>query len=162
MKNPGKIFEEDFKKSLKDVFFLRLTDPSVSFNQACFKCPNNVTRFSKRNICDFVVFKTPILYLIELKSVSGKSIPFKNIKKGNKDDRLDKMVESSQKENVLSLFIVNFRQVDNKTFFCSAKSIQDYMNNSVRKSLPISFFEDYGNFIKSAKKRTRYTYFLNF
>ena len=65
----GKLFEKHFKEQMdkqENVFCLRLPDPMGGFKGLA-------------NICDFIVYKYPFLYLFELKTTSGSSLPFANI-----------------------------------------------------------------------------------
>lgn len=66
-KNLGKKFEAQFKKDilrLPDVWLYRINDQMSGYFG------------SSRNICDFLVFKEPYLYLIEVKSHKGNTFPF--------------------------------------------------------------------------------------
>ena len=67
--NEGKKFEQDFKRSLDECSNLWVHRPS-DFGGG------QSGRFTNSSLCDFVVFDDdkPSLYLLELKSVQGKSI----------------------------------------------------------------------------------------
>ena len=99
MKNTGKKFEEDIKKSIDDTAFLyRLKDSGGSWQGG------NKGRFTPSNICDFILFKGSKLYLLELKSHKGKSIPYTAIK------QLDKLLEVANRklENLKALLLLIF------------------------------------------------------
>ena len=73
MSNIGKVFEEQIKKSVPDYALLyRLPDAAQSFGGS------NTLRFSRKNPFDFLLWdsKRHILYALEMKTVSGKSISF--------------------------------------------------------------------------------------
>ena len=82
MKGVGKVFENNFKKSMPDYALLyRLPDAAQSFGKS-----SNL-RFSNKNPFDFILFdsKWKILYALELKSVKGKSISFERTKEDKGD-----------------------------------------------------------------------------
>ena len=67
--NAGKQFEKDFKASvLDDQFYLRLND-------AGGWSKSSDLRFTPSQLCDCLLFTRGTLYLLELKSHTGKSIP---------------------------------------------------------------------------------------
>ena len=71
MNNLGKMFENKFKDNWKTCFpqgfIYRLPDQMSGY------------RYTSSNLCDFICFNEKILFLIELKSHKGASLPFKNI-----------------------------------------------------------------------------------
>jgi len=67
--NAGKQFEKDFKASvLDDQFYLRLKDAGGWSKSADL-------RFTPSQLCDCLLFTRGTLYLLELKSHTGRSIP---------------------------------------------------------------------------------------
>ena len=66
--NLGKKFEAEIRKAcdVPGVYCLRLIDPQAGY-------------YGVKNPCDFIVYKYPLIYLIECKSVHSKSLPFHNI-----------------------------------------------------------------------------------
>ena len=160
MKNPGKIFEEDFKNSIEKIMNVtRLPDPGQSFNHACRGCEKQKTRFSPQNICDFICYKYPYSYLFELKSHKGKSIPFKAIVTKEKDKRLDRMVAATMNTGISAYIIFNWRDCDNRTFAVQAHHVQNYIQTEQkRKSIPFAWSAGIGIEIPSTLKRVRYKY----
>ena len=74
--NVGKIFEQKFKESIpKDVAVIRLHDSASGFGQ-----DSRSTRFSMKSPFDFILFKTPCMYCLELKSTDKKSFSFEREK----------------------------------------------------------------------------------
>ena len=68
--NKGKQFEihfrEDFKKSFPKSF--------------CFRLPDQMSGYlNSSNPCDFIGFTEKTLFLLELKSIKGNTLPFTNI-----------------------------------------------------------------------------------
>jgi recombination protein U len=145
MKNPGKKFEDDFKRSAEKVMaVIRLKDPGASFNINCNGCPKSVTRFSPRNICDFIGYRHPCMYLFELKSHLGKSIPFKAIVKNKRDKRLQEMAILGKRSGINSFIIFNWRDVGNVTVAVNAFMVDQYIRTADRKSIPYQWTIDYG------------------
>lgn len=134
MKNTGKRFEENFRESVGgELFFYRFRDGTSSWGG------NEATRFQQTNMCDCEIFDGERLFLLELKSVIGKSLPFGNIK----DHQLNELVEASCYRNVIAGFVIEFSSID-RCFFISARDMAYYMNNSGRKSVPLSYLESKG------------------
>jgi recombination protein U len=155
--NAGKKFEEDFKKSAeKEMAIIRLYDPAASFGGG-----GENTRFSHRNICDFIGYSHPFMYLFELKSHLGKSVPFDKIITKESDKRLKKMVEHGKALGVKPFVVFNWRDVGNDTFAVHAFFVLSYIENAPRKSIPYGWTEEKGIKIKSKLKRVRYTYDIN-
>lgn len=152
MSNPGKRFEEDFKSSIdnNENWVYRLRDNAASFSGG------TNTRFASTNICDFLIFnnKYRTLYLAELKSTKGSSIPYTMIK----DNQITGLSEAG-KHNVIPCFFFNFREKNNATYFMI---IDDFINMKCvldKKSFNTQDLEKYGAISVSCNiKRTRYRY----
>lgn len=143
MKNTGKRFEENFRNSVGgEIFFYRFRDGTSSWGG------NNATRFQQTNMCDCEMFDGNRLFLLELKSVTGKSLPFTNIK----DHQLNELVEAHHYKNIVAGFIIEFSSID-RCFYISAKDMAYYMNNSGRKSIPLAYLESKGLEIEVKKLR---------
>ena len=148
--NTGKKFEEDIKKSIDDTAFLyRLRDSGGSWQGG------NKSRFTPSNICDFIYFKSPKMYLLELKSHKGKSIPYTALK------QLDKLTDVNNRklENLKALFILNFADLE-ETYAIEAESIASIKDSKDRKSLSIEDVREYGYKIKQEKKVKRFKYYV--
>lgn len=150
-KNPGKLFESDFKVSAPDTCWIyRLRDNAASFGNG------NNTRFASSNICDYICFDdlTQTLFLWELKSTSNTSISLSMIR-----DNQIKSLQEASKHNLVAGFICNFRNNNNDTFFIEISDFMDMMKNINKKSFNIKDLEDYNaTRIQNNKKRTRYKY----
>ena len=113
-KNVGKVFEEDFKTSTPSyALLIRLNDSPQAFSKS------NLTRFTHRTPCDFILFDGFILYPVELKTTKYRSMSFDDI---DCDDNQNKMIhkhqivgltEFSKYENVRAGFFFNFRDEKN-------------------------------------------------
>ena len=159
--NAGKKFENDWKNSIPtSVFYYRFRDGTANFNDGEIECPvckkkfkNEATRFQQKNMCDCEMFQQPTLYLLELKSTKGKSLPFKNFK----ENQLKELLKASRFPGIISGSIINFRDV-NETYFVDIKKIDDYMAWSDRKSLPIDWCRENGVFIRQERKKVNFRY----
>jgi recombination protein U len=165
MKNPGKKFEEDFIGSVPDkVFHYRLNDGTASYQRV--ESANANIRFQQRNICDFILFDDVKLYLLELKSHKGKSVPFScvvspseqraHIEKGKKR-RIDKLYDSRYFPGIMAGVIFNFRDLE-QTYFVDIIHVWPHINNANRKSFGIDWIRANGVLIGEQKKRTRSSY----
>lgn len=123
MKNAGKKFEDNFKKSLPDwCLVIRLPDPAASFSGG------TETRFSVKNPCDYIIFNTKqrVLYCLELKSTKQKSISFEDIDKSKQPTRMvhkhqiKGLMKFAEYKYVMPGFVFNFRDEKNaeeRTYF---------------------------------------------
>ena len=114
MKNLGKKFEEDWRKSVpENVFFYRFRDSSGAWSG------NNQLRFTPSNIADNLLFYNNCLFLNELKEHKGKSIP------------LDKIIGNKTKEKQINdlkreYYIKYLKRIDKKI----GRAIEElYKNN---------------------------------
>lgn len=159
MENKGKAFEREFISSFRsDVFYYRVKDSSSSWGN---DKSNNKSRFTSKNICDFIVYsysKQGRLFLLELKSIQGKSCPFKNLKL----HQINALYMESKKTGVEAYFIFNFRSYNNETFAVTADKIYDFYNNSNSKSFSLEWCKENGIFINCKLKRVRYSYDISF
>lgn len=137
----GKKFEADFKKSIpEDVFFQRIKDDTMGFKGVV-------------NICDYIMYTMPNMFLFELKSTKLASMPFTNLKKA----QVEGLSEASVKDGIRAGFIFNFR-THGKTYFLDAECVASYLNLSSRKSFPLEMVEKRGIEVAGTLKRTRTTY----
>lgn len=149
-KNEGKKFEEDFKKSVpSNAFIYKLKDAGGWSNASN-------TRFTVNNICDYIMYADKTLYLLELKSLKGKSLPYSNVK----ENQIKGLTDATKYKGVISGLVVNFRDV-NKTYFLPINRLNHFKKTSDRKSYPIDLFEKDGILIKQKIKTTRYDYFID-
>nr|DAT71061.1 MAG TPA: penicillin-binding protein-related factor A [Caudoviricetes sp.] len=163
--NAGKSFEHQFQKSLlKDKFYtLRLIDPPSSFGKDSTK-----VRFSAKNPYDFVAYKYPTLFCLELKSVIGTSVSFqteeeakqkKNTSANIKWHQIKSLLEAAEYIDVNAMFIINFRKT-NKTY---AVPIEDFISfitspDFNKKSINEDDCDMLGLLIPQKLNRTTYHY----
>lgn len=164
-KNPGKLFEEDLKKSADEqgIFFYRIKDVP----------PNLLKRNARvsKNDYDSFIYKKPNLLPIELKSTQAKSVSFSE--SIIKQHQIDALHKASTYDGLISGFIFNFREYDNKTYFVHIEDFLKYKNcaeNGVcdieyvkvnKSSIPLEVCEQIGEYIYNSKKKIRYRYYIN-
>jgi recombination protein U len=68
--NNGKLFETKLTKSIPNEYFLLRLKDAGGWGKA------ETTRFTVKNACDFILYAENKLFLLELKSHKGKSLPF--------------------------------------------------------------------------------------
>jgi len=104
------------------------------------------------NPCDFLLYKYPFLYLWELKSHKGKSIPLSSIR----EQQLKKLTEID-KEGVSAGFIFNFRDFG-ETYWVEAMKVLVLRGKEERKSISVEWCRIEGIRIEQSLKRSRYYY----
>ncbi|MDD4111342.1 MAG: hypothetical protein PHS54_07405, partial [Clostridia bacterium] len=140
--NNGKIFEQEIKASVPtDMFYYRFKDGTASWGKS------DNTRFQAHNICDCMLFDGQMLYLLELKSHKGKSIPKSCIR----PTQMIELLQADCFDNVDAGFLFNFRDVG-RTFYMSVSDVAFVLSQA--KSVSIKACEDYGVEIVGVKKRT--------
>jgi recombination protein U len=150
-KNPGKLFEEDIKRSVpEDCFIYRFKDGTANFSGS----KNENVRFQAKNICDFMIMTIENLILLELKSHAGIRISFDCIR----ENQIKQMSEIDHPK-IKTYFLFNFRDME-KTYAIEAKKIKEYMETSDRKSFPLTWCEENGIEVLGTKNRTRWRYDL--
>ena len=164
MKNAGKIFEEDFSKSAPDYCFVhRLNDTAQSYNNS------NETKFAWNNKCDFFIFDTNkrLFWTLELKST--KYLSFSCQLSEEEDDnkmikfhQIKSLREMSKYNNILSGFILNFRNEDigeQETYFLHIKDFDRMMSDIGKKSFNKKDILKYNAVkIDGRKKRVRFSW----
>ena len=129
----GQRFEDNFRNSIdresKDLFFYRFKDGTANWN------PNEKTRFQAHNICDCMIFYKHKLFLFELKSHKGKSLPFNCIR----NSQYDEMCFAGTKENVFPFLITFFSDIG-ECYAIHIREIYALRTFSNRKSIPLSYF----------------------
>ncbi|WP_024613635.1 Holliday junction resolvase RecU [Clostridium sp. Ade.TY] len=152
MKNEGKRFEEDFKKSIPEKYFIyRFKDGTANFKGT----KNENVRFQAHNICDFQVFAENKLFLLELKSYNGVSIPLSGIRK----TQLEEMLKASNYKNIEPYFMFNFRPLQ-KIYTVKVENVQEFVTKAERKSIPVKWCIENGIEIEGVKKKVRFRYEL--
>ena len=141
--NSGKRFEQNWKNSIpKDIFYYRFRDGSSSWGG------NDKVRFQQTNICDCLMFDGDYLYLLELKSTKGKSLPFNNIKKHQIDD----LLWASEYANTICGLVIEFSDLTG-CYFIEIGRFKAFYDSTNRKSIPIYYLRKNGIKIGIEKKK---------
>lgn len=139
--NDGKRFEKCFQDSCPSYALVkRLNDNAASFSGG-----NNV-RFTSDNECDFIIFDTKRrnFVAVELKSTKEKSITFWHNDFDIKGKKQSFMIRKCQilglskwarYEHTICGLIINFRELNNRTFFVNIKDFMDYTDSLGKKSI---------------------------
>ena len=144
-KDKGKEFEEDIKKSIPpDYYIERYKDDTAGF-------------YGVSNPADYRIYRKPYLFLFELKSHKGKSLPFSCIR----DNQIQGMYKAHLTDGIYAGFIINFRDLE-ETYYLTVGDVVGYMKNSDRKSIPVEYCRENGVQIPQKKKRTRYSYDMSY
>ena len=160
MKNLGKTFEENFKKSVPDdVFCYRFRDSASSYYGG-----NQNLRFSASNIADYLIFDSLALRLCELKHHKGKSLPLSCIV-GNKtkEKQIEDLYMANQYNGVYAHLIVFFSDVQ-RCFALNIDKLKEFITLSKlgeRKSIPISYFEENACEIEVRQLKTNYRFAID-
>ena len=165
-KNSGKVFEDDFRKSVPDYCFLhRLKDTAQSYNKS------KKTRFTWDNPCDFFVYNsnTHILYALELKSTKYKSMSIQTDEDSSskmiKLHQIESLTNMSKYDGIVAGFIFNFRDEKNnmeRTYFQNIIDFNNMHEKINKQSLnEMDLLLNGAIKINGAKKRVHYTWDLN-
>lgn len=141
--NIGKTFEQEFKECVPpDYYLYRLKDDTSGF-------------YGVFNPCDYILFRSPYLFLVELKTHKGKSIPIAKIR----PNQIQGMEKATQYEGVYGGFLINFRELE-ETYYITVQDVIQFTQTEERKSIPVEWCRDHGVKIGQKKKRVRYSYDL--
>lgn len=135
MKNKGKIFEQNFKKSIpKEILYERFKDGTSNWSRS-----DDKVRFQAKNVSDCFLFDGHVLLYLELKSHHGKSLPLSCIR----SNQVKELIERQSYKNTLSGFLIEFSDL-NRVFYINISDFMHFTENEARKSIPLSFCLDYG------------------
>jgi recombination protein U len=148
--NSGKKFEIDFKNSIPSrVFFYRFRDGTANWGNQ----DKSNTRFQAMNICDCFIMAYGKLWMIELKSHAGKSLPFSCIR----ENQIKDMLNADKFYSINAVFVINMRDCE-ETYCISVKDVVCYMQDTERKSIPIEWMREKGLKLKQRKLKVNYRY----
>lgn len=142
MQNVGKRFEQDFIKSVPDnIGIIRLPDAAQSF----YKSSN--LRFSNKNPFDYIFWcpNTLTLYMLELKTVKGKSISFERAKEDNGEIHLHQILGLEKYDKIgecVCGFVIEFREIE-KTVFIPIKEFARLSQEISKKSFNYNDLVEY-------------------
>ena len=162
-KNIGKIFEQQWRASTPDYILLyRLPDPAQSFGDSA------TLRFSRKNPFDYLMWDSirHLLYALELKTVSGKSVSFER----SKEDKgvihhyqIIGLQEWNKFDGIICGFIIEFRDLE-MTIFIDISDFLKLMDIIPKKSFNVDDLDKYAisyTLIGQTKQRTRFKYHVD-
>ena len=139
--NAGKTFERLWRGSIpSSIWSYRLKDDTSGFLGVC-------------NPCDFILFYKGRIYLQELKTHKGKSLPFSAITKG----QWEGLYAASKYKGIKAGIVINFREY-NKTFYVDIIELIRFRSKTNKKSINMDDLMEIGVVVISKKKRVQYTY----
>lgn len=152
--NSGKLFEQQFKKSVpEDVYCIRLKDAATFGNYS-----NN----TQDAMFDFICFDGSKLYCLELKTTKHTSVSVA-LSKDDKAMLRYKQIQALQKSltypNVVSGIIVDFQ--NGGCFFISINDLMDIINQTGKKSFNEKDIKGVAIEISKKKMRVNYKYDLS-
>lgn len=153
---PGKQFELDFKNSIPiNVWFYRFKDAPNDPRDYQAEADSNKhfkKVFTQRNICDCAMFANGLFFLLELKSLKGKSYSFTNTR-----DKQELDLSAAATFGINAGLIINFRDV-NETFYIDIRHYKKLKDTSCRKSIPIDVMRTECIIITQNQPRTHWKY----
>lgn len=144
MANPGKNFEDDVIRSVaenKQLSLYRLYDTTGG-------------RAGVKNISDFIAYKYPHEYYLELKSTKENRLNFKAIT----DKQYNGLLEKSKIKGIYAGIIINYREIE-KTYFVEINTIRN-MREMGGKSISSEYASKVGVEMRGIKRVTRFRYDL--
>ena len=168
-KNQGKVFEEQFKKSVDKtgILFERFPD-SNKFGQG-----GGNTRFTLNSPCDCFMFDSYYLYYLELKHTKNTSIsfnqpPYEKVKNKTlmvKPHQVKSLMERSKYPNVICGLVLDFEDRETKskvieggTYFIEINTFVGWCASVDKKSINQEDCELIGIKVDRTKKKVNYTY----
>lgn len=146
MKNTGKKFEQEWKDSIPpDIFYYRFRDGTSAWGG------QENTRFQAKNMCDCEMFDGKKLFLLELKSHKGKSLPLKDIR----SNQIEELSKASKFNNVIAGIMINYAELG-QTFFVHITNIENFIKSCERKSIPLEWCEKFGIKVQGRMKKVNY------
>jgi recombination protein U len=127
--NPGKVFEENFKKSVpEDTYYLRLHDSSIGFD-----IENSTQRFALKSPYDCILYRKGKMYCLELKSVAKGAISYSGANPNIKENQIEELIKANGYGCEAGL-VLNFRDTGN-TYYLPIAQFEFVRNNSPKKSM---------------------------
>lgn len=153
--NVGKKFEADFKASVPpEVYFLRLHDSAVGFDTV-----NSTQRFAPKSPYDAVLCRRGVMYALELKTTSGKSMSFDGSSPNIKERQVEELLKAEGGGAVAGL-VLNFRAYG-QTYFIQASRFRRFMYMAGKKSISVEDARRIGILIPCRKLKVNYRYDLS-
>ncbi|GAV11505.1 hypothetical protein [Paenibacillus sp. NAIST15-1] len=172
--NEGKVFEKNWAESYAKlpIYYLRLVD-AVKWTRG------GDSSFTPSNPFDALQFKSPFLFLLELKSTSGTSMSFNPNKPDEKPEnnksqlmlkphQVKALMKAIETEGIISGFIINFREKKMKTihhphetYFIHINDFMKFAIESGRSSISREGCREIGLYIGATLKKVNYKYHVD-
>lgn len=150
MKNTGKKFEKEWKDSIPpEIFYYRFRDGTGAWGNS--NTEESKTRFQAKNMCDCEMFDGNKLFLLELKSHKGKSLPLKTIR----SNQIEELSKASKFNNVVAGIVINYADLG-QTFYLHIADIENFINDAEQKSIPLAWCERFGIKVYGQLKKVNY------
>lgn len=158
--NTGKVFEQNFKKSVPvEFYYLRLKDPAVGFT-------GGTSSFAVANPFDCVIYTGRCLHCLELKSKNGAITYWRQDfetdgKKHTfeiKKHQILGLMDAAGHEGVKAGLVINFRHTG-ETFYIPIQRFTEYTAELARKSVNVGDMKAMGAIqlaVKQLKVNERY------
>ena len=130
----GKDFEKEFSKQLSSQFFVYRLYDTLGYGKLA-------------NIADYIAYKYPYIYLLEMKTTAGASLPFANIS----ETQWNGLLKATNVEGVISGFPVWFYDKGVTRFF----SIQELTTIDAKS---VRYDSDLGITIEGTRRRVFFDY----
>lgn len=149
--NSGKIFEKNFKASIpQDVFYYRLRDSTASFYGGG---DGSNIRFQTPNACDAILFGNRTLFLCELKSHGGKSLPFNCVRQ----NQIEQLTKAAKFPFIIPALVIFFPDVE-RCFAVEINAWNNLVDASKKKSANIAEIAQAGFEVGVTKLKVNYKY----
>ena len=154
--NEGKVFEQDFKKSVpEDVYYLRLHDSSIGFD-----IENSTQRFALKSPYDVILFRYPVMYCLELKSTKSGRVSFAGTQPMIRDHQIRELIKAAQYQ-CRAGFVINFRDTEH-TYYIPISSFSTFAHvRTEKKSMNETDARGIGVQIPQRKLKVHYRYDLS-
>ena len=151
--NSGKLMERQWRESalrVPGLYYQRMNDGTALFYGGS---DGKNVRFQKDNPYDCFMYLEPTLYLIELKSHKGASIPFSAIR----DNQIEALDKASAIHGIEAGFVVHFPDKD-ECWYVEGHTLAEYKRETDRKSIPLGWFRENGVRVELFHKRVNTAY----
>lgn len=156
MRNPGKLFEDDFKASVpKNTYYLRLHDSATGFSHPT----DDRVRFSMKSPYDAILCQNGQMICVELKSISTVSASFVGSSPRIKIRQVKELQKAKKEGGARSYLVINFRKF-HETYAIDPDDFLTWVSTCGRKSISITTARMLGIHLPEQKKRVRYRYDL--
>ena len=147
-------FETNFKQSAikQGVYIYKIKDMFVP--PECRVCKKSSMKIGP-NEFDFIMYKHPYLFTLELKSTKQKSIQI--TEKIIKEHQINALKKSTKYEGVIAGFVFNFLNYDNQTFFVHINDFV-WLLEEKKKSISLNFCQKVGTRINNKLLSVNYEY----